>query len=114
MKLLSLLSRLFTRDRAWKAPHVKQASRRERELRLLVSTGRITLNDIEGNHPAKELFRLRELGFVYPKGEQESWEKNPRTGCQYKVYKWTGKVPANWISAPNYVGAERRSKRRAQ
>ncbi len=88
-------------------------TRREREIYKLITRGRITLAEIEGNCPSKEIVRLRRTGYVHPLGHpSERWEVNPRTGCKFKVYKWTGKVPPNWVACSAYVGVERRKKQR--
>lgn len=42
----------------------------------------------------------------------ESWRTNPTSGCDYKVYKWTGNLPEHWVKAPHYVGKDRRKKPR--
>ena len=92
---------------------VRRNSRREQEIYKLVMNGRITLDEIKGNCPSKEIWRLRKAGFVYPdKHHSERWEVNPKTGCLFKVYSWTGKLPANWVNSWGYTGLERRKKPR--
>ncbi|MBP2564516.1 hypothetical protein J2766_001075 [Agrobacterium tumefaciens] len=92
-------------------PHaIKQDSYQERALRILVAKGEITLVQIGGNHRSKVLMRLRQAGFVMPLNSPggERWDTNPATGHKFKAYKWSGKVPANWIKSETYIGSERR------
>jgi hypothetical protein len=118
VKLLNSLRAWLHLNSRDEAPEqkVRRNSRREREIYKLVRTGEITLAQIEGNHKAKELHRLRQLGYVKPLGDPdcERWEVSATTGCRYKVYKWTGKLPPNWVSSDSFTGVDRRSKPRGQ
>ncbi|QCL83898.1 hypothetical protein CFBP5875_04600 [Agrobacterium pusense] len=110
MSILRSLKNLFGCLPENKTQATKQDSYHERALRILVAKGEITLVQIGGNHRSKVLMRLRQAGFVMPLGDPdgERWEVNPTTGHKFKVYKWSGKVPANWIKSETYIGSERR------
>lgn len=91
---------------------IKKTGRHERGLRHLIAHGEITLADIGGNNPGKIAHRYRVQGYLIPHGapNAERWATNERTGCDYKVYKWTGKLPASWVKTEGYTGKDRRSK----
>lgn len=110
MKFLRSLKSLFGCLPESKPHTTKQNSYHERALRILVAKGEITLVQIGGNHRSKVLMRLRRAGFVMPLNspDGERWETNSATGCKFKVYKWTGKIPTNWIKSDTYTGRERR------
>jgi hypothetical protein len=93
-----------------KPTHIKKSGRQAQSLTHLVACGSITLADVGGNHPVKVVARLRQQGYIHRLGVPggERWETNPRTGCDYKVYIWTGKVPEMWIES----GLGRRAKAR--
>ncbi len=114
MSLLQSLKSIFGLLPECKAHTTKQDSYQERALRILVAKGEITLAEIRGNHPAKLLQEMRQAGYVMalkaPDGER--WEVNPKTKGRYKVYKWSGKVPANWVKSDSYTGRERRTRQR--
>lgn len=88
--------------------------REAKSLHTIIALGQITLAQIGGNSPAKVAKRLREQGYLRPFNSAggERWETNPKTGCDYKVYLWTGKLPAEWVKTPAYTGRERRKKAR--
>jgi len=77
-------------------------------------TGEITQAEIGGNCPSKDITRMRRDGFLYPLGHPkgERWEVNGLTGCRFKIYSWTGKIPANWVKTGSYTGRERRKVKR--
>jgi hypothetical protein len=115
MHLLKSL-RAYFRPEPPKAHIVKKNSYHERAIYLLVRDGSVTLAQLGGNHPSKVLKRLRDASFVKPLGspDGERWEVNKKTGCKYKVYNWTGKLPANWVKSDAYTGRERRSRKRGK
>jgi hypothetical protein len=95
----------------WKKPHVRQSQRFNKRIHIGVRTGRITTGQCDGKYPSKDLSRdIRDGYFTTkcPETGQEVWETNPATGCKYKVYFWTGKLPPHWVNTPSYKGAERR------
>lgn len=112
MRFLRSLKSLFGCLPESKAHTTKQDSYKERALRILVAKGEITLAEIRGNHASKLLYEMRKAGFVLALGMPgaERWEQNPKTKGRYKVYKWSGKVPANWVKGDSYTGRERRAK----
>lgn len=100
MKLLSLLSKVFGFDPP-KQPTVSQVGAQAIAIRHLIANGSITARDIlrHTNDAYKMVYRLRELGLLYalghPTGEQMAPSRK-KGGSPHKVYKWTGKLPANW------------------
>jgi hypothetical protein len=110
MSILRSLKSIFGLLPECKAQITRQDSYHERALRILVAKGEITLLQIGGNHRSKVLLRLRRSGYVMPLGDPqgERWEVNPATGRQFKVYKWSGRVPSNWVKSGSYTGPEQR------
>lgn len=112
MKILRSLKSFFGMLPECKSHTTKQDSYQEQALRILVAKGEITLAEIRGNHPAKLLQEMRKAGYVMglkaPGGER--WAVNPKTKGRYKVYRWSGKVPANWVTGEIYTGRERCAK----
>ncbi|WP_322884150.1 hypothetical protein U8C35_06365 [Sinorhizobium medicae] len=115
MKLLSrFLSMFGTQPAESKTACVHKKSRLDRAMVRLVANGEITQVEIGGNCPSKDIQRLRKAGFLMALGatDAERWETNAKTGCKYKVYQWSGKVPANWVKSDAYTGRERRKTKR--
>lgn len=108
--LQSILGWLSTPPKHATGLTTKHIGHQERALLHLVAHGEITLADIRGNHRTKTVQRLREQGYIKPyrSAGGERYETNAKTGNPYKVYIWTGKIPASWVKSPSYTGKDRR------
>ncbi|MGO8502795.1 hypothetical protein AB9F35_15020 [Rhizobium leguminosarum] len=119
MKILSLLSKLWHAERP-KPPTVSQVGVQARAIRHLIAIGWIDSRTVlnMGTNDATKLFtRLRRLGLLYDAEDANGhlWMANKSGHGQYKLHRWTGKLPESWVQndlAPCPVAgqAERRSR----
>lgn len=103
MKLKSILSLFTSKPRI--VPHeptVSQQGAQAIAIRHLIAHGKITARDIlkHTNDFAKLVHRLRKMGLVYPVGHalDDCWVPNKSGHGRHKMYRWTGKLPANWLN----------------
>ncbi|GAK69336.1 hypothetical protein RRU01S_04_01580 [Agrobacterium rubi TR3 = NBRC 13261] len=119
MKLKSLLS-FFRKPSCQKPlPIRKDSALRCKILHRLITTDWIDVNTIQRfgtNAASARISDLRKEGILYaaddPKGFE--WHKNAKGVGRHKRYRWTGKLPPNWVKTETFTGRERRKKSRTK
>lgn len=94
-------------------PLHKDSELRCKILHRLITTDWIdvwTINSFGTNAGSARVSDLRKEGILHaaddPKGFE--WRNNAKGKGRHKRYRWTGKIPANWIKSYTYTGRERR------